>query len=212
MNISDRTLLWGRGDEEHFPDEAIIKTVTDSEFEFEAPWSEEDLWDVEPDPPPPPPRWRRRVITAVGVLVAAAMLAGPVWNIFDRANPPLSDSGLELCGFDYCIVQDAVREAGFSVTMSRLANTYVDEEDARGFASELLAYLGEESVTVEVVDQLDGRIAGQYQGADRLILLERPVRAWIVLHEVAHVVASGHGEIFQESIIDLARYVEEASG
>lgn len=202
----------GRVDEEHFSNAGIIRAVTDSDFEFDAPWSEEDLWDTEPDPPPPPPRWRRRVITAVGVLVAAAMLAAPAWNIFDRANPPLSDSGLELCGFDYCIVQDAVREAGLGVTMSRLANTYVDEDEARSFAFELLAYLGEESVRVEVVDQLDGRIAGQYQGADRLILLERPVRAWIVLHEVAHVVASGHGEIFHEAIIDLARHVEATSG
>lgn len=186
--------------------------MSDAEFEFDAPWDEDDLWEAEPDPPPSPPRWRRRVITAVGVLVAAAMLAGPVWNTFDRANPPVSDSGLELCGFDYCIVQDAVREAGFGVTMSRLANTYVDEEEARNFATELLAYLGEESVTVEVVDQLDGRTAGQYQGADRLILLERPVRAWIVLHEVAHVGASGHGEVFQAAIIDLARHVEDTSG
>jgi len=203
---------WGRGDEEHFPNTAIIKAVTDSEFEFEEPWAEEDLWDVEADPPPPPPRWRRRLITAVGVLVAAAMLAGPAWNIFDRANPPLSDSGLELCGFDYCIVQDAVREAGFGVTMSRLANTYVTEGEARDFACALLAYLGEGAGTVEVVDQRDGRSAGQYQGAERLILLERPVRAWIVLHEVAHVVASGHGEIFQDAIIDLARYVDAGSG
>lgn len=149
------------------------------------------------------------MITAIGVLVAAAMLAGPVWNTFDRANPPLSDSGLELCGFDYCVVQDAVREAGLGVTMSRLANSYLDEADARGFATDLLAYLGEEAVSVEVVD---GRIAGQYRGTERLILLERPVRAWIVLHEVAHVVASGHGEVFQEAIIDLARHVETTSG
>lgn len=186
--------------------------MTDSEFEFEEPWGDEDPWDSEPDPPSPPPRWRRRVITAIGVLVAAAMLAGPVWNTFDRANPPLSDSGLELCGFDYCVVQDAVREAGLGVTMSRLANSYVDEADARGLATDLLGYLGEEAVSVEVVDDLDGRIAGQYRGTERLILLERPVRAWIVLHEVAHVVAAGHGEVFQEVIIDLARHVETTSG
>lgn len=152
------------------------------------------------------------MITAIGVLVAAAMLAGPVWNTFDRASPPVSDTGLELCGFDYCIVQDAVREAGLGVTMSRLANTYVGDEEVAAFADELLDYLGERSVTVEIVDDLDGRIAGQYRSADRVVLLERPVRAWIVLHEVAHVGASGHGEIFQEAIIDLARHVEASSG
>jgi predicted metal-dependent hydrolase len=123
----------------------------------------------------------------------------------------LSDSGLELCGFDYCIVQDAVREAGLGVTMSRLANTYLAEDDARLFADALIEYLGVDPVTVEVVDHLERRIAGQYDTASRHITLERPTRAWIVLHEVAHAIASGHGEEFQETAIELADWVSRES-
>ncbi|MDX1447767.1 MAG: hypothetical protein R3246_01785 [Acidimicrobiia bacterium] len=184
--------------------------MPDSEFEFEAPWEEDEWWDDPADPEAPPSPWRRRVVTAIGVIVAAAMLAGPVWNIFDRATPPVSDTGLELCGFDYCVVQDTVTAAGFGVTMSRLANTFVAEEEAVAFAATLVDYLGEEPVEVQVVDDLDGRIAGQYRGSERLILLERPVRMWIVLHEVAHVVAAGHGETFMDVVIELAAWVEES--
>ena len=176
-------------------------------FDFDP---EDSAWG-DPEPVEPHPRWRRRLITAVGVLVAVAMLAGPVWNIVDRASPPVSDSGLELCGFDYCIVQDAVRDAGLGVTMSRLANTYLAEEEARAFAEALIEYLGVDPVTVEVVDHLERRIAGQYDTADRHITLERPTRAWIVLHEVAHAADSGHGEDFQETVIELADRVGRES-
>jgi hypothetical protein len=176
-----------------------------------------DIWDgeewlddeVEEEPPAHPP-WRRRTVMIIGIVVAVAMLAGPVWDIFDRATPQFSDSGLELCGFDYCVVQDAVRDAGHDLTMSRLANTFLDQAAAQSLADDLVAYLGVEEVTVEVVDRLDGRIAGQYDPASRRILLERPARAWIVVHEVAHTVALGHGEQFQETMIELADWMAEA--
>ena len=187
----------------------IIGSVTDL-------WDDGEWLDVEVDDqyeePPAPPPWRRRVITAVGVLVAVAMLAGPVWNVIDGATPQVSDSGLELCGFDYCIVQDAVREAGQDLTMSRLANSFLDEEGASALADSLVAYLGVAPVTVEVVDRIDRRIAGQYNPATRHILLERPARAWIVLHEVAHTVATGHGADFQATLVDLAEHTASTGG
>ncbi len=179
----------------------IIEGVTDESIPEE--WLTPE--DEEPFEHPP---WRRRVITAVGVLVAAAMLAVPVWNVIDGVTPRFSDSGLELCGFDYCVVQEGVREAGQGLTMSRLANTFLAEDDARQLANILTGYLGVEPVTVEVVDKLEGRIAGQYHTSNRHILLERPVRAWIVLHEVAHTVSSGHGDDFIETLVDLARWME----
>lgn len=174
-------------------------------------WDDDEWLDEEYEEPPTQPRWRRRAITAVGVIVALTMLAGPVWNIIDRATPQVSDSGLELCGFDYCIVQEAVRAAGLDLTMSRLANTFFDEADSQAFADVLVSYLGEEPVTVEVVDRIDRRIAGQYDPTTRHILLERPARAWIVVHEVAHTVAPGHGADFQAVMIDLASWIESRS-
>jgi hypothetical protein len=83
------------------------------------------------------------------------MLAVPVWNIIDGATPRFSDSGLELCGFDYCVVQEGVREAGQGVTMGRLANTFLSEDDAQQLADSLVGYLGVEPVTVDVVDRLE---------------------------------------------------------
>lgn len=168
-------------------------------------WSGDEM--EEPSAHPP---WRRRTIMIIGGVVAVAMLAGPVWNIIDRAAPQVSESGLELCGFDYCIVQDAVRDAGLDLTMSRLANTFLDDAEAQSLADDLVAYLGVDEVTVDVVDRIDRRIAGQYDPSSRQILLERPARAWIVVHEVAHTVALGHGDDFQETMIDLAAWMEDS--
>lgn len=193
-------MVWST--QRHHP--TIIGAVTDL-------WDDDEWLDEEYEEPPTQPRWRRRAIMVVGVIVALTMLAGPVWNIIDRATPQVSDSGLELCGFDYCIVQESVRAAGLDLTMSRLANTFLDEADSQAFADALVSYLGEEPVTVEVVDRIDRRIAGQYDPATRHILLERPARAWIVVHEVAHTVASGHGEDFQEVMIELASWIRSTS-
>jgi hypothetical protein len=166
-------------------------------------------WD--PDAPEEPyerPRWRRPFLAGVGALVAAAMLAVPVWNVVDGLTPELSDDGLELCGFDYCIVQDAVGDAGYDLTMARLTHTILDEEQASALADALVARLAVAPVTVEVVDRIDRRIAGQYDPSSRRILLERPARAWIVVHEVAHTVANGHGADFQDVVIELAEWME----
>lgn len=144
----------------------------------------------------------------LGILVAAAMLAGPVWNVVDRATPPVSDAGLELCGFDYCVVQDAVRSAGLDVTMGRLAATFLTDDEAVAFADDLVERLDVPAVSVAVVDRLDRRIAGLYESGERRITLQRPIRAWVVLHEVAHTVAAGHGEAFQDTVIELAAWIE----
>lgn len=174
-------------------------------------WEGDEWSDEEFEEPLSHPPWRRRTITIIGIVVALAMLAGPVWNIIDRATPQVSDSGLELCGFDYCLVQDAVRNAGLDLTMSRLANTFLEESEAQALADDLVAYLGVDDVAVDVVDRIDRRIAGQYDPSSRQILVERPARAWIIVHEVAHTVALGHGEDFQETMIDLAGWIAGAT-
>lgn len=175
-------------------------------------FTEEDFFEdedsFEDEIEPAPPTWRRPVLIAVATLTAAAMIIVPLYNVFFAAS--VADNGLEVCGFDYCMVQEGVREAGLDLTMSRLSNTFLDQEEARALASELTDYLGVPRVGLVVVDDLDGRLGGIYDRSERLVSIERPARAWTVLHEVAHAVETGHGREFQEVVIDLASYMESA--
>ncbi len=159
---------------------------------------------------PAPPTWRRPLLIAVAALTAAAMIVVPLYNVFFAAS--VADNGLEVCGFDYCVVQDGVREAGLDLTMSRLSNTFLDQADARALANELTDFLGIQSVGLVVVEDLDGRLGGVYDRSERLVSIERPARAWTVLHEVAHAVESGHGREFQAVVIDLASHMEAVGG
>lgn len=171
-------------------------------------FGEEDFPEDEMEAAPPP--WRRPVLIAVAALTAAAMIIVPLYNVFFAAS--VADNGLEVCGFDYCVVQDGVREAGLDLTMSRLSNTFLDQTEARALANELTDYLGIQRVGLVVVDELDGRLGGVFDRSERLVSIERPARAWTVLHEVAHAVETGHGREFQVVVIDLASYMEEAGG
>lgn len=160
--------------------------------------------------PPVAPVWRRRALIGVAALVAASMLGVPVWNLIDRPEVPRTAAGLEICGFDYCDVQEAVIAAGLNRTMGRLSATLLTVDEARAFADDLVEFLGEEAVAVDMVERLSGRASGRYDSTDRRILLERPLRAWVVLHEVAHVRESGHGPGFQRAVIDLALWADSA--
>lgn len=163
--------------------------------------SEEDL-DVLP-----PPLWRRPVLITVAAVTAVAMALVPLYNvIFARS---VADNGLEICGFDYCVVQEAMRTSGVDLIMSGLANTFLDDEAARGLANEAADYLDVAPVGLQVVDDLEGRLGGVYDRETRSILIERPARAWTVLHEVAHAIEPGHGEAFQEVLADLTRWADQ---
>jgi hypothetical protein len=166
-------------------------------------------WDLEEEPfePVPPRPWRRRLIIAVAALTAFAMAAVPLYNLIDR-SPPVADNGLAVCGFDYCIVQDGMRRAGEDGPMNLLANTYLTDAEAERLASTLVTHLGEAPVRFVIVDHLDGQIKGQYSPSTRTIVVERPASAWIVLHEVAHAMSSGHGENFQVTLVDLTRWLD----
>ena len=168
-------------------------------------------WDLEEETfePVPPRAWRRRLIIAVAALTAFAMAAVPLYNLIDR-SPPVADNGLAVCGFDYCIVQDGMRRAGEDGPMNLLANTYLADAEAERFASTLVTHLGEAPVRFVIVDNLDGQLKGQYDPSTRTIVVERPVSAWIVLHEVAHATSSGHGDNFQIALVDLTRWLDLA--
>jgi hypothetical protein len=155
----------------------------------------------------PAPAWRRPLIVGVSVVTALALALIPLYNVlFARTT---ADNGLEVCGFDYCVVQEAVRAAGLDLTMSAMANTFLDEQEARALAGEMTDFLGIEPVGLRVVADLDGRIGGLYDPTNRSISIESPARAWTVLHEVAHAVETGHGEAFEEVVIELAAWREE---
>ncbi|MGD2042389.1 MAG: hypothetical protein PVJ28_01990 [Acidimicrobiia bacterium] len=168
----------------------------------------EDGWDVEEEDLEPiqPPPWRKPLLIAVAALTAVAMAIVPLYNVFFART--VADNGLEVCGFDYCVVVDAVREAGLDLTMSRLSNTFLDDAETRDLLDAATDYLGVAPVGLEVVDELEGRLGGVYDRASRMIRIERPARAWTVLHEVAHVEESGHDEDFQRVLIELAQWAD----
>ena len=167
-------------------------------------------WDLDEYEEPKAPLWRGPLLIGVALLAVAAMATGPIYNLVNAEVFPVADNGLEVCGFDYCVVQDGVREAGLDLVMSRFANIHLDDESALALADVLIDRLGAEPVTVTIVDRLDGHVEGQYDPASRTILIERPARAWTVLHEVAHIDNAGHGDDFQQRLIDLASWLDGA--
>ncbi len=169
------------------------------EFELDA------IDEAEEDSQPIAPPWRRPLLIGVATVTAAAMLLIPMYNVL--RGQQIADNGLEVCGFDYCVVQDAAIAAGLNEEMSRLANTFLDDEEAVILASALLERIGERDVSFSIVDRLDGEIKGQFQPDTRTIVVERPVRAWIIIHEVAHAEAAGHGEDFRRALIELTEWI-----
>lgn len=171
-----------------------------------------DGWDVDEGEglEPAAPTWRRPVLIAVAAITALSMAMVPLYNVLFATT--VADNGLEVCGFDYCVVQERVRAAGLDLTMSRLSNTFLEEGEARQLADELTEHLGVDPVGLRVVEDLDGRLGGVYDRGSRSISIESPARAWTVLHEVSHVVESGHGEEFQAVVIELAAYLESRGG
>jgi hypothetical protein len=147
---------------------------------------------------------RRWILWLVAAVTAISLSIVPLYNLFDRAQPQIAANGLEVCGFDYCEVQDGMRSLGAEQAMSRLSTTFLSDESAASLVASLVADLGEPPVALVMVDRLDGQIAGQYDSDLRTIYIERPATAWLVAHEVAHVLEGGHGKAFQELLAQLA--------
>jgi hypothetical protein len=161
------------------------------------------VWDEDDGTGSSSPAWRRPLLIAVAAVTAIALIVVPVYNVLiDRS---VAENGLDVCGFDYCIVEAAVREAGFELEMSSLYNTILGDEEAVALGRELTEALDVDPVGVVVVDDLEGRVGGVYDPDTRSIAIERPARAWTVLHEVAHVIETGHDDDFQQVLISLTR-------
>ncbi|HEU4321106.1 MAG TPA: hypothetical protein VFS66_13625 [Acidimicrobiia bacterium] len=165
-----------------------------------------DFWDGEDEPDQEPsPAWRRPVLIGVALVTALALAVVPIYNVLNASN--VAENGLETCSFDYCVVEEAVREAGLGSEMSRLFNTILTDEEAVSLAGELFDFLDLQPVELLIVDDLEGRIGGVYDPESRLIVIERPARAWTVLHEVAHVRETGHDPDFQRVVIELTNAI-----
>lgn len=191
------------------PGEAIDHAGLDDDF----PEADEHLYPDETDlDETGAPGWRRPLLIAVAVVTLVALAMVPVYNLIDRGQPRVADNGLEVCGFDYCLIQDVVTDAGLDLSMSRLSTTFLSDDEAAAFTAALLDHVGEAGVDFEMVDRLDGDIEGQFSPAANLIQVERPARAWIVLHEVAHVGTDDHGESFQRRLIELTEWVDSGGG
>lgn len=171
-------------------------------------WQDAD-WESIPDEP-----IRRRLPTSwrvIGVVAALSLLVIPVLNLIN-AGPRFADNGLEICRFDYCVVERQVFDAGLGGTVAVMSSIIVPDEDVQSVVDELIAVVGGPAVTVEVVAELPGDLGGRYIASEGLIELDRPVNLWVIAHEVAHAVAPGHEDEFIATLVELARYFDRTTG
>ena len=154
-----------------------------------------------------PTSWR-----VIGIVAALSMLAIPIFNLIDARSPQIADNGLEVCRFDYCIVEQYVLDAGLGRTMAEMSSIIVPDAEVQSYVDAMIDVVGGPSVTAEVVDELPGDLGGRYSPAARLIQIDRPATVWIIAHEVAHTVSSGHDEEFRETLVDLGRFFERSTG
>lgn len=170
-------------------------------------------WDIDEwEPATDEPILRRRIPTSwrvVGVVAAMSMLAIPVVNLIDARSPQIADNGLEVCSIDYCVVERHIIEAGLGRTMAEMAADIVPDAQVQSYVDSMIDVVGGPDVTAEVVDELPGDLGGRYSPASRLIQIDRPATVWIIAHEVAHAVSSGHDDGFRETLADLGRFFEE---
>ncbi len=173
-------------------------------------WQEDDR---EPIPEEPiasrdlPMSWR-----VLGIVAALSMLAIPLFNMIDARTPQLADNGLEVCRFDYCVVERHVVDVGLGRTMAVMSSIIVPDDEVQSYVDAMIDVVGGPSVTAEVVDELPGDLGGRYTPAARLIQIDRPATVWVIAHEVAHTVSPGHDDEFRETLVELGRFFEGATG
>lgn len=143
-----------------------------------------------------------------GIVTALAMLVLPLWNVVQATSPQVADNGLEVCSYDYCIVEEKVREAGYGEVMIRQSGEIIPDREVQSYVDAFTDVVGGPALTVEVVDDLPGQLGGRYTPVDRHIQIDRPATVWIIAHEVAHSVGSGHDDDFMGALLELAEHLE----
>jgi len=174
-----------------------------------ADWNEDDWGLISEEAIP-----RRQVPRAwriVGIVAVLSMLVLPAISLIN-ARPQFADNGLEVCRFDYCLVEEQLLDAGLAGTMVRLSSIIVPDSDVQPVVDELTLVVGGPSVTAVVVDELPGDLGGRYNTSERLIEIDHPASLWVIAHEVAHSVAPGHEDDFVAALVELGRYLERTTG
>ena len=199
-----------------FDDHGGVSFDEYDEFDSEVDaWGDED-WEVDDwEPIREDPISRRTLPTSwrvIGVVAALSMLAIPIFNLIDARSPQIAANGLEVCRFDYCIVEQYVIDVGLGRTMAEMSSIIVPDAEVQSYVDAMIDVVGGPSVTAEVVDELPGDLGGRYSPAERLIQIDRPATVWIIAHEVAHTVSTGHDEEFQETLVQLGRFFERSTG
>ena len=178
--------------------------------------SEDVDWDVDDWEPgfeePIPSRSIPMSWRIVGIVAALSMLAIPLFNLIDARTPQLADNGLEVCRFDYCVVERHVVDAGLGRIMGRMSSIVVPDVEVQSYVDAMIDVVGGPSVTAVVVDELPGDLGGRYVPAERLIQIDRPATVWVIAHEVAHTVSPGHVEEFRDTFVELGRFFERSTG
>jgi hypothetical protein len=113
---------------------------------------------------------------------------------------------LEVCRWDYCIVHEHIGADRIEPFLYEISPS-----EAQEIANEVVAdwQVGPVSVSSRV---LDGDLGGVYDPNNDSITLDQPLIAWSLVHELAHHVVTernpigveGHGEIFLETLAELA--------
>lgn len=142
-----------------------------------------------------------------GLITALSMLALPLWNFIQGSSPQIADNGLEVCSYDYCVVEQEVRDAGLGEVMIRQSGVIVPDREVQSYVDAFSSVIGGPPVVAEVVDDLPGDLGGRYSPSDRLIQIDRPATVWIIAHEVAHSVGSGHDRDFVDALLELADHI-----
>jgi hypothetical protein len=113
---------------------------------------------------------------------------------------------LDVCQWDYCIVHDHIGADRIDAFLYEITPS-----EAQVIADEVVADWEVGPVSVSA-SPLDGELGGLYDPNNHSITLDQPLIAWSLVHELAHhlvaernpVGVEGHGEIFLETLAELA--------
>ena len=123
------------------------------------------------------------------------------------AIDPTGGDYLEVCDWDYCVVQDLIGEGGIDPFLYEISLA-----EARAIAGEVTKAWDVPSVPV-TSEPIPGELAGYYDPQVVAITLDEPIIAWALLHELAHhIVRHTHGTDALSHGLEFLETLEALSG